>query len=129
MYFDTESQSLIVTNYGANNIVRWKLGENAWTLLAGNRNGSAGSTSTELKGPTTVTLDPMGNLYVADRDNNRIQFFMVGQFSGTTIAGTTLVRGTNATLFNSPWSVTLDSQLNLYVTDAGNRRIQKFTRY
>lgn len=112
MYFDTESQSLIITNYGA-----------------GNRNGSAGSTSTELRGPTTATLDPMGNLYVADRDNNRMQFFMVRQSNGTTIAGATLVWGTNAIIFSSPWSVTLDSQLNLYVADAGNTRIQKFLRY
>ena len=74
-------------------------------------------------------MDPMGNIYIADTSNTRVQFYPVGATNGTTIAGTTSVFGTNATLFASPISVVLDSQLNLIVADYNNHRIQKFIRY
>ena len=126
VYFDASSSSLIIANTGANNIVRWALGANSWTLVAGSISGSMGTTSTLLSYPVGVTLDPMGNVYVADRDNHRIQFFLAGQSIGTTIAGITSSRGNNSASLNSPYSVILDAQLNLYVTDAYNHRIQKF---
>ena len=71
----------------------------------------------------------MGNIYVADRDNRRIQFFSMRQSNGTTVAGITGVTGANASLFNNPVSVVLDTQLNLYVSETTNHRVQKFIRY
>ena len=79
--------------------------------------------------PTGLTMDPMGNVYVADTANHRIQLFLVGQTEGMTIAGITATAGSNATLFSAPYSVRLDSQLNLYVADQLNHRVQKFLRY
>jgi hypothetical protein len=35
----------------------------------------------------------MGNVYVTDTTNHRIQLFLTGQLTGTTIIGTTGVRG------------------------------------
>ena len=46
-----------------------------------------------------------------------------------TIAGITGILGANASLLNSPISVVLDTQLNLYVSDGENHRIQKFMRF
>ncbi|CAF4777304.1 unnamed protein product [Rotaria sp. Silwood1] len=129
VYFDSFSNSLIIVNHIANNIVRWPLGATNWTLLAGDINGNQGNNATTLYHPIDVTLDPMGNMYVADRENHRIQLFMNGQTEGITIAGVTGVNGGNSTLFNSPWSIELDSQLNLYVADSNNHRIQNFLRY
>jgi DNA-binding beta-propeller fold protein YncE len=71
----------------------------------------------------------MGNMYVADRENHRILFFPVGQTNGIIIAGITGISGANSTLLNRPFSVAFDSQLNLYVADAFNSRVQKFVRY
>jgi len=71
----------------------------------------------------------MGNIYVADRDNRRIQFFSIGQSNGMTIAGITGITGANASLLSSIASVVLDTQLNLYVSDSGNHRIQKLMRF
>jgi len=68
----------------------------------------------------------MGNTYVVNRDIGRIQFFSTGQSDGTTIAGIT---GANTSLLTNPVSVVLDTQLNLYVSDTVNHRIQKFIRY
>ena len=129
VYFDSFSNSLIIANYMGHNIVRWTLGENSWTLVAGDRNGNLGSNATQLNQPASATFDPMGNMYVADRENHRIQLFMSEQFQGLTIAGITGVFGINSTLLYRPCSVKLDNQLNLYVADTFNHRIQKFVRY
>jgi len=76
-----------------------------------------------------VSLDPMGNIYVADMANHRIQVFLSGQSIGRTIAGITGINGPNATALNEPRWVTLDKQLNLYVSDTSNHRVQMFKRY
>jgi len=129
IYLDYISNSLLIANNGANNVVRWIRSEREWILMAGNINGIANSTTTTLRGVTDTLFDPMGNMYVADYSNQRIQFFMAGEYVAKTIAGTTSVRGTNASLFDYPFTVKLDNQLNLYVADSSNHRIQKFLRY
>ena len=129
IYFDLLSDSLIIANPGSNNIVRWRLGENSWEVVAGDTNGIAGSTPTLLSGAYGLTLDSLGNLYVADSNDHRIQFFPAGQTYGRTIAGMTGITGYNNTLLNIPYSLTLDNQLNLYVADTWNNRVQKFLRY
>jgi DNA-binding beta-propeller fold protein YncE len=123
-YFDSPSNSLVISNIGTNNVVRWILGDNHWTLIAGDYNGTLGNTSTLFQNPRDLTLDPMGNLYVADKDNHRIQFFFAGQSNGITE-----ISGNDSILLNSPKSVALDNQLNLYVSDSNNHRIQMFQRY
>ena len=71
-------------------------------------------------GAWDVKLDPMGNV------NHRVQFFLAGQSNATTITGVRGVTGTSANLLNSPDSLAFDSQLNIYVVDPYNLRIQKF---
>ena len=129
LHFDILTNSLVISNHGANKIVRHVLGSSFWTLIAGDTNGVFGTTPAKFNGPIEAAFDPMGNLYVADRNNHRIQFFYAGQLNATTIAGITGVNDTNATTLHAPWSLRLDSQLNLYVSDTSNHRIQKFLRY
>lgn len=125
LFFDSVSNSLVIVNHLAFNIVRYVLEETNWTLLAGN----GVTMSTSFAGATEAVLDPMGNLYVCDRNNYRIQFFQAGQMNATTIAGIMGVNGSNSTTLNWPWSLRLDNQLNLYVADTNNHRIQTFLRY
>lgn len=129
LYFDSISNSLIISNYGSHNIVRWTLGTNSWILLAGDINGLSGTISTRFNRPTDVIFDPMGNMYIADYSNHRIQFFSVDQSNATTIAGITGSGGNSSTQLNTPFSIDLDDQLHLYVADTLNHRIQKFNRY
>jgi len=129
IYFDSLSNSLIIANKGAHNIVRWQIGDNKWTLIAGNLNASIGNSPSSFSGPYGLTVDPIGNLYVADTFNRRVQFFPAGHIEGRTIAGITGVFGSNATLLYVPYSVALDNQLNLYVVDNASNRVQKFLRY
>jgi hypothetical protein len=129
LYFDSVSSSLVISQSNGNNIVRWTLGTNSRSLVAGDSNGLAGNTSTLLNNPSDVTFDPMGNMYVADTSNHRIQLFMAGESYAVTIAGVSGVSGGNSTMLYAPYSVALDGQLNLYVADTFNQRIQKFVRY
>ena len=125
--FDPSSNSLLISNYGAHTIVRWVLGATSWTLIAG-VTGTAGSTSKFLYGPLSVTLDYMNNIYVADSNNHRVQLFLAGQSNASTIAGVTGSSGNAANKFNLPYWTLLDSQLNLFVADTYNHRVQRFQR-
>ncbi|CAF1259201.1 unnamed protein product [Adineta steineri] len=129
IYFDSLTNSFLIANFNCHNIVRWTLGANNWTLVVGSINGLSGSTSTLLFAPTGLTLDPMGNLYVADLVNHRIQLFLNGEMNATTIAGKTGQLGNDSMSLNQPYTIALDNQLNLYVADNHNHRIQKFLRY
>ena len=91
------------------------------------------ATAARLWDPTRVAVDGAGNLYIADRINQRIRKV---DSSGiiTTVAGTgeTAFGGyggdggpaAQARLSN-PYGVAADSAGNLYIADSGNRRIRK----
>lgn len=72
--FDSLSNSVIMANYAANNIVRWIIGSFSWILLAGSPSETTGTSSTLLQRPIEVVLDPMDNFYMADRLNSRVLF-------------------------------------------------------
>jgi len=123
------TNSLIIVNGACNNIICLNLDTNNRSVLVGSEQGISGNTPTLLHGPLYIKFDPMGNLYVSDLLNYRIQFFAYGQTTAVTIAGKTLKAGSNSTLLDASWAVELDNQLNLYVADTENHRIQKFLRY
>lgn len=129
LLFDSFSNALFISNIDNNNILRWKVGDDHWSLVVGSIPGTAGNTSRSINGARSFTMDPMGNLYVADRRNHRIQFFPVDQSVGTTIIGITGQSGNSSHLLDDPFGIALDNQLNVYVADSENQRIQKFLRY
>lgn len=97
-------------------------------VAADNTAGTAGSTSTFLNTPTSVTMDSQGNLYVVDQGNHRVQVFCqypTPNMTGITIAGTG-VAGSSSTTLSAPIGIALDSRLNVYVSDTGNNRVQMF---
>jgi DNA-binding beta-propeller fold protein YncE len=84
--------------------------------------------------PSGMALDAQGNLYVADTRNHRIQKFdSNGQFLATLGSA-----GSGDGQFNFVWGdpnhelpgagLAFDAQGNLYVTDMGNVRVQKFDK-
>ena len=129
LHYESATNSLLIVNSGANNVVRWRLGDSQWTLIAGNLNESSDNTSTGLNNPSDVISDAMGNVYVADSGNHRIQFYLANQTNGRTIAGVTSTAGFNSNQLDHPTSLALDNQLNLYVADGDNNRVQQFRRY
>jgi hypothetical protein len=112
--YDPLTNSLLIGNNNANNVLRWVVGASNWTLFAGSINGTAGSSSGLLCNPTYVKMDSMSNVYVGDRCNQRILYFAAGQSSPITIAGTTGVAGSTSILLNLPSAAVTDSQFNIY---------------
>lgn len=86
--------------------------------------GSEGVSNGQFSGGTRgVALDSLGNVYVVDNGNNRVQKFGP---SGSYIAqwGTL---GSGNGQFDFPLDVAIDSMDDVYITEAGNNRVQKFS--
>jgi len=71
-----------------------------------------------------LSLDPQGNIYVADNANQRIQKFdpqakFLMEWGG---------KGTSNGQFLSPVGITLDGQGNIYVIDDSRDEVQKFDK-
>lgn len=108
----------------------------ASTIFAGGRSLAEGdngpATQARLNQPSGLALDSIGNLYVADRANNRIRRVgldgTIATFAGTGAAGNTGDGGAAAlATLNAPSSIRFDAFGNLYVADTGNARIRMIT--
>ena len=80
-----------------------------------------------------ISLHHPGNIYIADRSNNRIRNVTVSTGIISTIAGTGTYSysgdngaATSATL-KYPYRVGLDTAGNVYIADSCNHRIRKVT--
>ena len=102
-------------------------------LLRSNSFGGDGgpATSAQLSDPRGVAVDGAGNLYIADRGNDRIRKVDVSTGNISTVAGSAMSgfsgdggAATSARL-NKPEWVAVDSANNLYIADTGNDRIRK----
>ncbi|MHB8260539.1 MAG: NHL domain-containing protein [Bacteroidia bacterium] len=100
-------------------------------------NGTAGSsgdmgqaTVAEINAPFGVVFDASGNLYIADRSNQRIRKVnttgIISTIAGTGTSGYTGDMGqATAAELSSPFGVTIDAAGNLYIADDFNNRIRK----
>ena len=83
-----------------------------------------------LSGPVGVALDGAGNLYIADRDNQRIRKVdpagTITTVAGNGTAGFSGDGGAAAAAqLNNPAGLSLDAAGNLYIADRDNQRIRK----
>ena len=103
-------------------------------------NGTAGfggdtslATSGQLYKPQGVAVDPSGNLYIADTDNQRIRRVDAATGIISTVAGNgtpgfggdTLLATSSEDKLNFPDALAFDSLGNLYIADLTNNRIRK----
>ncbi|CAF0838920.1 unnamed protein product [Adineta steineri] len=120
LFVDVED-NLYCSLYNLHKVIKYSVNgsANPATTIAGT--GNAGLSSNMLYGPRGIFVDRNLSLYVADCNNNRIQFFYFDQSSGVTIVNSTEVIGT--TSLNYPSGITLDADGYLYITDCNNHRI------
>jgi hypothetical protein len=84
--------------------------------------GGRGRTLGKLEAPAQIALDAGGNLWVADRGNNRVQKFGPAGERLLTMGN----RGIGAGQFVHPTGVAVDCRGTLTVTDTDNNRVQQF---
>ena len=105
LFVDLNNTLYCSMNYG-HQVVKKSLNDNSSTMTTVAGTGSQGSTSNMLNSPLGIFVDTNFDLYVADRNNNRIQLFRLGQINGITVAGST---SANITIsLNWPTNVILD---------------------
>ena len=101
--------------------IRWNM---TGATIAGSSAGSSGVTASLISIAYSLTLDSSNALYVTDYSNNRIQQWLSGASSGTTVAGQSNgAVGASSTALNMPVGIVLDSSNNIYFTDRGNHRV------
>jgi gliding motility-associated-like protein len=98
---------------------------------AGVSGSSDGSASTaKFNSPHGICADKQGNVFIADRYNNKIRKIsatgIVSTLAGSGAAGSNDGTGIAAT-FNEPWAVACDGFGNLYVADTKSYKIRKIT--
>ena len=109
--YDHVSTALYVTNSGGNTISKVTT-TGTTTVYAGSGTAAltnATGTAAAFSLPNGITVDPSGNLYVADQSNNVIRKIAPGAIVTTFATG-----------FNAPRGVDVDNSGNLYVSDNGN---------
>ena len=84
--FDS-SNTLHIADYGNHRIQKLITGTSKTVTVAGSSNGTLGNTTDLLYAPADILFDANDNLYIADRENNRVQFWTKGASSGITVAG------------------------------------------
>jgi hypothetical protein len=137
--FDTAGD-LFIADVG-NNVVREVVrATGAIITVAGNRrDGYSGdnglATAAELNAPAGLAVDAAGDLFIADRNNNRIREVVQATGDIVTVAGngTAGDRGDNgpatAAELNAPNGVAVDAAGDLFIADSGNvvREVVKAT--
>jgi len=126
------SGTLYVTEFDGNKI-RKITPDGVVTTLAGN--GTSGSidgigANATFYSPAGITVDSIGNLYVADRRNQKIRK-ITPEGVVTTLAGTG-VMGSNDGIasvasFNDPSGICLDTRGNLLIADQSSQKIRKIS--
>ncbi len=96
------------------------------SIAAGGGNPASGDGASavlaNLNHPAAVAVDGSGNLWIADRDNNRIR--MVDKAG---VISTVAVTVNQPSGLSQPNGISLDSAGNLYIADTGNKRVLKVT--
>jgi hypothetical protein len=122
------------TNNSTIRMITLSAGVATVTTLAGTAGvpGTNDSPSAHFNGPTGITVDAAGNLYVADTVNNTVRKIAMPGGVVSTLAGSAGNRGhadgtgAAATFFN-PASIAVDPAGNLYVADINNFTIRRIT--
>jgi trimeric autotransporter adhesin len=118
----------------------FKVAGGTLSLVAGNsRPGFSGdggpAVNAQLNAPGGIAVDPSGNVYIADTNNNRVRIVttngIINTFAGNGFIGSPLAFGdggpANQGNLQLPGGVALDTKGNVYIADTGNNLIREVT--
>lgn len=112
------SNQVYVSSEDSNAVYLWTFGSTTPAVTLNIVNSS----TTALNKPRGIKYDIYGNLYVADKENDRVVMFCANRTVGRVVVGG---GGTSGTL-SKPVDVAFDSEMNLYVSDEGKQAVIKF---
>ena len=136
-----DAGNIYVADCGNNRISKWNSAGQAQGWIGGGtdgwKTGDAPSAATDYRSfsdPFDVSVDGAGNIFVADRSNNRIsKWNSVGQSQGWIGGGdngwqmgAAPAPGSDYRSFGETYGVAVDSAGNIYVPDSNNSRISKW---
>ncbi|CAF4552232.1 unnamed protein product, partial [Rotaria socialis] len=124
--FIDQNGTLYVADYGNHRVQMWHAGARSGITVSG-ITGSYGLSLMHLNYPDAVIVDNNGYIYIADSENNRIMKWTTNYtIGGVCVVGCSTMAGSSPTHLNSPRDIRFDPSGNIYVSDQGNNRIQKF---
>ena len=112
---------LMISDQQNHRIVRWTPGAHTGTRILG-ITGLAGMGPDMLNLPAGLFLDSKGFLFIADRNNHRIQRWVSGSLFSQTVAGG-YGGGSQLNQLNNPGDVFVDAYGAVYVSDYVNHRV------
>ncbi|MBI5430998.1 MAG: IPT/TIG domain-containing protein [Nitrosomonadales bacterium] len=136
-----DSGNIYVSDSQNHRIQKWSASGSILGWIGGGLGGwqsgsapAAGSTNCHFNQPMGVVLDSSGNIYVADKENHRVQKWSTNGvclgWIGSGVAGwqtgSAPASGNANGVFKFPMDVATDSIGNIYVADTWNWRIQKW---
>lgn len=132
IFFDT-NWNLWIADYGNGRIREFGTNDIVATVVGGGTTYTEGGfpLASLLAGPHSVVVDPAGNIYIADSDNNRvfkvsITTGRINTYAGTGVYGFSGDGGSGASaLVNTPTSVAIDPSGNVYFVDLYNARVRE----
>ena len=103
---------LYVCESGNNRVQKFSISQQSFI----SKFGTGGKGDGQFSNPYGICIDPEGNVFIADRSNNRIQVF----------------RDNDSFVYsfpcqNSPWGITFDLQGHLHVAVSGSKGINVYT--
>ena len=138
--FDS-SGNLWVADFGGHRILKYPAANlatgGAATVALGQSDltsMSTGNTATTVDSPEYITFDSDGNLWLSDRNNNRVLKYPAANLAtggaATVALGqtdlTSKATGNTATTLDAPRGLDFDSSGNLWVVDGNNQRVLKY---
>ena len=124
LFIESKTQILYVADV-SNNRIQKRYPNGKIETAAGQANGTGGSTPDTLTGPVDIVADEDENVFIADWNNQRIQYWEKNAKHGKTVAGNGH-RGSALSEFSYPSRVTIDSKRNIIVADYQNQRITQW---